>query len=151
MDWYPFALFAHVLAAIVAVGTNLTYWLWLRLAARDRTRLAFAIGGIRYLDRRLAMPSYAVVFVSGMLLGLSGRWSFSQLWLEIAFALYVGLTYVSIMVFAPAIRRLLAAAEADPRSDNYTNEARFTRLLFVISAGLLIAILALMVFKPVMA
>jgi len=150
VDWYPLAAFAHVIAAIIAVGTNLTYVLWLRLAGRDRSRLAFAIGGIRYLDRRLAIPSYAVLLVSGLAMILSGRWSVRALWLEIAFALFVGLTYVGIVVFAPAIRRLLAAAEADPRSANYAHEARFTRLLFVISSGLLLAIVALMVFKPVM-
>ena len=147
MDWYPFVLFAHVLAAIVAVGSNLTYLLWLRLAGRDRTRLGFAIGGIRYLDRRLAMPAYAVLFLSGMAMILSGRWTFT-LWLEIAFAMYVGLTYIGIMVFGPALRRLLAAAEADPRSDEYAREARFARLVWVISATLLLAIVALMVFKP---
>jgi len=149
VDWYPFVLFAHVLAAIAAVGANLTYVLWLRLAGRDRIRLGFAIGGIRYLDRRLAMPSYAVLFLSGMAMVVSGRWSFT-LWLEIAFAMYVGLTYIGIMVFAPAIRRLLAAAEADPRSGNYAREAQFTRLVWVISATLLLAIVALMVFKPVL-
>ncbi len=150
MDWYPLAAFAHVVAATIAVGSNLTYALWLRLAGSDRTRLAFAIGGIRFLDRRLAVPAYGVLFVSGLLMVLSGRWSFSQLWLEVAFGLYVGLTYVGIVVFAPAVRRLLAAAEADPRSGGYAHEARFIRLLFVISSGLLLAIVALMVFKPIL-
>jgi uncharacterized membrane protein len=147
VDWFPFVLFAHVLAAMAVVGANLTYVAWLRLAGRDRTRLAFAIGGIRYLDRRLALPSYAVLIVSGLGMVLSGRWSF-QLWLEVAFAMYVGLTYVAIMVFAPALRRLLAAAEADPRSEAYAREAKFVRLVFAISMGLLLAIAALMVIKP---
>jgi uncharacterized membrane protein len=147
VDWFPFVLFAHVLAAMAVVGANLTYVAWLRLAGRDRTRLAFAIGGIRYLDRRLALPSYAVLIVSGLGMVLSGRWSF-QLWLEVAFAMYVGLTYVAIMVFAPALRRLLAAAEADPRSEAYAREAKFVRLVFAISMALLLAIAALMVIKP---
>lgn len=148
MDWYPFVLFAHVLAAMVAVGANLTHVLWLRLAGRDRNRLAFAIGGIRYLDRRLSLPSYAVLIVSGLAMIVSGRWPFSQLWVGLGFGLYVALTYIAIWVFNPAIRRLLAAAEADPRSDGYAREAKFTRLLFAISLGLLLVIVALMVFKP---
>lgn len=150
MDWFPFVLFAHVLAAMVAVGANLTYVAWLRLAGRDRTRLTFAIGGIRYLDRRLSLPSYAVLIVSGLAMVITGRVAFSQLWLEVGFGLYVGLTYVAIMVFSPALRRLLAAAEADPRGDDYAREAKFIRLLFGISIGLLIAIAALMVIKPVL-
>jgi uncharacterized membrane protein len=149
VDWFPFVLFAHVLAAMVAVGANLTYVVWLRLAGRDRTRLTFTIGGIRYLDRRLALPSYAVLIVSGLGMVITGRVAFNQLWLEIGFGLYVGLTYIAIMVFAPALRRLLAAAEADPRGDAYAREATFVRLLYGISIVLLIAITALMVIKPV--
>ncbi len=148
MDWYLFVLAAHVLAAAVAVGANLTHVAWLRLAGRDRTRLAFAIAGIRYLDRRLSLPAYAVLIVSGLGMVLSGRWPVSQLWLGLGFGMYVALTYVAIMVFAPALRRLLAAAEADPRSDAYAREAKFVRILFVISIGLLLAIMVLMVVKP---
>lgn len=151
MDWFPFVLFAHVLAAMVAVGANLTYVAWLRLAGRDRTRLSFAISGVRYLDRRLALPAYAVLIVSGLAMTISGRVSFTQLWLEIGFGLYVGLTYIAIMVFSPALRRLLAAAEADPRGEAYAREAKFVRLLFIISIGLLLAIVALMVIKPAFA
>ena len=151
MDWFPFVLFAHVLAAMVAVGANLTYVVWIRLAGRDRTRLSFAIGGIRYLDRRFALPSYAVLIVSGLGMVVTGRVAFTQLWLEIGFGLYVGLTYIAIMVFSPALRRLLAAAEADPRGDDYAREAKFVRILFVLSIGLLLAIAALMVIKPVLA
>jgi len=150
VDWFPFVLFAHVLAAMVAVGANLTYVIWTRLAGRDRTRLTFAIGGIRLLDRRLVLPSYAVLIISGLTMVITGRVAFTQLWLEIGFGLYVGLTYIAIMVFSPALRRLLAAAEADPRGDDFLREAKFTRLLFAISIGLLIAIAALMVTKPLL-
>ena len=40
----------HVLAAIVAVGANLTYAFWLGRAGTDRDRLVWTIGSIRRLD-----------------------------------------------------------------------------------------------------
>ena len=40
----------HVVAAIVALGSNVTYGVWLQRAGQDRERLKFVIGGIRTLD-----------------------------------------------------------------------------------------------------
>ncbi len=46
----------HVAAAIVAVGTNVTFAIWMSRAHRDREHLVFVIETIRLLDRRLANP-----------------------------------------------------------------------------------------------
>ncbi|MER3418572.1 MAG: hypothetical protein C4343_05655, partial [Chloroflexota bacterium] len=79
----------HVLSAIVAVGANVTYGFWLRLAGRDRERLLFAIQGVRWLDRRLANPMYGVVFVTGVLMVLAGAYSFETGWIAASIVLYV--------------------------------------------------------------
>ena len=44
MDLVLILKLAHVVAAIVAVGANLTYAFLLRLAGRDRDRLVWTIG-----------------------------------------------------------------------------------------------------------
>ena len=51
----------HVLAAITAVGANLTYTYWLRYAGQDRDRLLWTISGIRRLDNFIATPAYVVL------------------------------------------------------------------------------------------
>ncbi len=38
----PSALFAHVFVAVVAIGANLTYVLWLRIGERDPEHLAYS-------------------------------------------------------------------------------------------------------------
>src|SRR6266511_6042901 len=48
---------AHVFLAIVAIGTNLSYSLWLRAGEREPAHLAYTIRGIRAIDRRLANPA----------------------------------------------------------------------------------------------
>ena len=62
----------HVLSAIVAVGANVTYPFWLRLAGRDRDRLVWTINGIRRLDRTVANPAYGVLLLTGVLMVLGG-------------------------------------------------------------------------------
>jgi hypothetical protein len=51
----------HVLAAITAVGANLTYTYWLRYAGQDRDRLVWTMRGIRRLDNFIATPAYVVL------------------------------------------------------------------------------------------
>jgi len=73
--------FIHVLSAIVAVGTNITYAFWLRRAGHDPDRLPWAIRGIQMLDSRLANPAYAVLFVTGLLMVTTGAFSFQTGWI----------------------------------------------------------------------
>lgn len=51
MDAYLPLKLVHVLPAIFAVGANLTYGMRLAVAAGDRGRTAFALQGIRTIDR----------------------------------------------------------------------------------------------------
>ena len=46
----------HVFAAIVAVGTNITYGVWIGRAKRDPGTLPFALRGVKFLDDRVANP-----------------------------------------------------------------------------------------------
>ncbi len=140
--------FIHVLSAVVAVGANVTYVVWLRLAGRDRERLLFAISGIRYLDRRLANPLYLVVFVTGVMMVLSGRYSFETGWIAAAIALYLLVAVVGIALFAPAIRRQVAEAERDPASAAYAAAASRSVTLALTTTAIVFVIVFLMVGKP---
>lgn len=138
----------HVLAAIVAVGANVTYGFWLRLAGRDRERLLFAIEGVRWLDRRIANPMYGVVLVTGVLMVLAGAYSFETGWIAAAIVLYVLVAILGIAVFAPAIRRQLAEAERDPTSSAYAEAAARTTRLGLATTAIVFVIVVLMIAKP---
>src|SRR5678815_1946341 len=58
----------HVLAAIVAVGTNVTYFVWLSRTRRQPDQGAYVLPGIKALDARLANPAYVVLPVTGILM-----------------------------------------------------------------------------------
>jgi uncharacterized membrane protein len=139
----------HILAAIVAVGANLTYAFWLRRAGTDdRDRLVYTIASIRKLDKTIATPAYIVVLLSGLGMVVSGAFSFSAGWIQVAIGLYVIVVILSIFLYAPALRRQLAEAEADPTSAAYAAVAGRSNLLGIAVIAIVLVIVVLMVTKP---
>jgi len=61
MSLYLFLKWIHVLAAITALGANLTYVVWIRLGERSQPNLLHSLRGVRFLDDRIANPAYGVV------------------------------------------------------------------------------------------
>ena len=138
----------HVVAAIVAVGANVTYALWLNRAKRDRAHLTFALHGIRQLDSFVANPAYVVLGITGPAMVLLGAFSFTQGWIVVSLALYVVVAVLGIAVFAPALRRQAAEAERDATSAAYAAAERRTSILGAITTGIALVIVVLMVSKP---
>jgi len=141
-------LVVHILAAITALGANLTYAVWLRAAGTDRDRLVFVIHTVRLLDSRIANPAYIVVLLTGIGMVLIGAYSFTTGWILAAIGLYVAVAVIGIAAFAPAMRRQLAEAERDPASDVYRRAAGRTTALGLLTIALVLLIVVLMVTKP---
>lgn len=74
---YSWLKLIHILAAIVAVGTNVTYFVWLGFARRDPAGSAGVLRGIKVLDARLANPAYGVLPIAGILMVLDGHIGFT--------------------------------------------------------------------------
>jgi uncharacterized membrane protein len=138
----------HVLAAITAVGANVTYAFWLRLAGTERERLLFAIEGVRRMDRLIANPAYILLLITGVLMVMTGAYRFEEGWLSAAIALYVITSVIGITLFAPALRRQQAEAERDPSSAAYAAAARRTNILGVLTVLIVLVIVVLMIAKP---
>lgn len=58
---YELLKYVHVLMAIVTVGFNASYAIWLRRAARAPEHRSFALRGVKLLDDRFANPAYGVL------------------------------------------------------------------------------------------
>ena len=58
----------HVLAAIVALGANLTYGIWIAHASRHPEALSFTLRSIKLIDDRVANPAYGLLLVTGLLM-----------------------------------------------------------------------------------
>jgi len=141
--------FAHVLVAIVAIGANLTYALWLRIGERDPEHLAYTIRGIRAIDRHVANPAYGLLLVTGLAMIFVSGVPLTQGWLLVALALYVAAALVGYFVFGPVVRRELAALERGGVTDpEYLRFRGHARRLGVLTTTVVLSILALMVTKP---
>ena len=57
MSLYTVLKFVHVVLAIVALGFNASYGLWLRRAAQEPEHAPHVLRGIKFLDDRLATPA----------------------------------------------------------------------------------------------
>lgn len=138
----------HVLAAITAVGANLTYTYWLRYAGTDRDRLVWTMKGIRRLDNFVATPAYVVLAITGVLMVVAGAFSFQAGWIIAAIVLYVLVVILGIALYAPALKRQIAEAEADPTSAAYAAAASRTNLFGIVTTATVLVIVVLMVTKP---
>ena len=139
----------HVIAAIVAVGANVTYAFWLRRAGTaDRERLVFTVETIHKLDNMIATPAYVVLLLSGLGMVFSGAFSFTTTWIQVAIGLYVVVVLLSIFGHAPALRRQLAEAKIDPGSAAYRAAASRGNVLGMVIIAIVLVIVVLMVAKP---
>ena len=138
----------HIVAAMLAVGTNATAVFWLSAGGRDPERLRFAISGIRRLDRKLAIPAFGVLFLTGITMVLLGLYDFTQGWILLAIVLYLGLAVAGMTIMGPALKRVIAEAERDPDSEAF-KRAKQTSMRYTLgSLGVLLVIVTLMVMKP---
>ena len=138
----------HVLAAITAVGANLTYTYWMRYAGQDRDRLVWTMRGIPRLDNFIATPAYVVLLITGVLMVVGGAFTFQTGWIIAAIVLYVLVVIMEIALYSPALKRQIAEAEVDPTSPAYAEAARRTNLYGVITTAVVLVIVVLMVAKP---
>jgi uncharacterized membrane protein len=149
MDWYPWLKTLHILFAIVAVGLNISYGIWQARAAREPEHTGYALRGIKFLDDRVANPSYAGLLIVGILLVLLGPWEFTQFWVLASIALYVALGTVAFFFYSPLLKRQIAAYEASgAQTPEFAALGARARLVGIVLAVLVVAIIVLMVVKP---
>jgi uncharacterized membrane protein len=141
----------HILCAVAAVGSNLTYSVWFARGAKDTRHLAFALGGIRTLDDWVSNPAYAGLGLSGVGMVLAGGLPWTLAWVWMGAALLVLTSILGLGVYSPLLRRQIAALEAGgPDSGPYRALSARGMALGMVFGVLNLAVFFLMVFKPVL-
>jgi uncharacterized membrane protein len=140
----------HVLLAIVAVGANVTYGVWLSRTSQNPDHLPYVLRTIKFIDDRIANPCYLLLAVTGLgMVFLPIGPSPTTPWLLIAIVLYIVALLLGFLMYSPALRRQIEAAEkAGPTSAEYNVAAAQGRQLGIIIAVIVVAIVFLMVVKP---
>lgn len=146
---YPYLKWAHILAAIIAVGSNVTYGIWLGRASGNPEALPFTLRGIKVLDDRVANPAYGLLLVTGLAMVWVGRLSLTTPWLLTALVLYALLVLVGLFGYTPTLRGQIRVLESEGfDSPAYNELARRGLVLGILLAVMAVAIVFLMVVKP---
>jgi uncharacterized membrane protein len=141
--------YIHILSAIVAVGLNISYAIWILRAQREPAHTAFALKGIKFLDDRIANPAYGVLLLSGLLMVVLLPIPITTLWIVIALVLYAVLVVLAFTQYTPTLRNQIKLVEAgDTMSSEFTRLATRGQILGQTLAVIVLVILAMMVFKP---
>jgi uncharacterized membrane protein len=149
MDAYLVLKYVHVLLAIVAVGFNASYGIWLARAAREPAHLGHVLRGIKVLDDRFADPAYALLLVTGVSMTFAAGIPLTTRWILSALILYAVLLVGGFAVYTPTLRRQIAVLEtAGPASAEYLAVASRGRIVGIVLAVIVVAIVFLMVVKP---
>ena len=149
MDLYLWLKTLHILFAIVAVGFNISYGIWQARAAREPQHMGYALRGIKFLDDRVANPSYAGLLVVGIILVLIGPYEFTTFWVAVSIGLYVAMAAVAFFFYSPTLKRQIAAYEASgAQSAEFVQLGARGRMVGIVLAVLVVAIIVLMVVKP---
>jgi uncharacterized membrane protein len=138
----------HVMLAITAVGSNITYAAWNARGAMQPQNLGFALRGIKFIDDYIANPCYGLLLVTGLALRFIGFSTFPR-WMISALVLYVVLIVIALAGYSPSLRRQIAALDAEgDKSANFVKWAGRARITGIATIPFVLAIVFLMVVKP---
>lgn len=146
---YEVVKFAHVFLAIIAIGFNASYGVWLARAAREPEHESHVLRGIKVLDDRFANPAYALLLVTGLLM-VGFSWPrLTDFWIAAALALYAVLVVIGLGLYTPTLRKQIAIIEErGPGDPDYRALARRGTIVGIVLAVLVTGIVFLMVTKP---
>jgi uncharacterized membrane protein len=147
---YTLTKFFHILFAIIAVGYNASYGLWLARAAREPTATQlFTLRTIRFMDDRIANPLYGLLALSGLLMVYTAGYPLTTLWIAAAIVLYVIVLILAVTVITPNFRTAMKTLESDgPDSASYKAAMSRGRAFGLGISVVVLAIVFLMVTKP---
>jgi uncharacterized membrane protein len=147
-SWYLVLKFLHVLSAIVAVGSNVTYGIWNVRAAGDPSHMGFALKGIKFIDDRIANPAYGVLLLTGLIMMFAGNWGFA-LWIIITLVLFAAVIVLGIAFYSPLLKNQIRLVEAgETASPEFARLSALSRRFGPGLGIIVLVILVLMVFKP---
>jgi uncharacterized membrane protein len=149
MSLYVLLKFLHVLLAIIAVGFNASYPIWLARARQEPEHALYALKGIKTLDDRFANPAYALLLVLGLGLTFTGGYSLGTPWISAALTLYVLLVIGGLVFYSPTLKRQIAVLEASGAdSPEFNRLSQRGTIVGVVLAIDVVIIVFLMVVKP---
>ncbi len=149
MTLYEFLKYIHVLLAIVAIGFNASYGIWLARAGKEPEHAGHVLRGVKVLDDRFANPAYGLLLVTGLAMVFLEDIPISTFWISTALGLYVLAVLGGLFGYTPILRNqilLFEAGKAD--SEEFQKLSKRGALIGGLLALDVLTIEFLMVTKP---
>lgn len=112
--WYPLLTLLHIGCVIVGFGSSFVYPVLAGKARSLDERAAFAVNRLAFdTSKMLTTPViYAAgAFGIGLVLLSEKRWTFSQLWVSIAFVLFIAAALIAAFLHTPNLKAMVALQE----------------------------------------
>ena len=147
---YTALKFLHVLLAILAVGINASYGIWLARASKEPAHEAHVLRGIKFLDDRVANPAYVLLLVTGLsMVVVSDSVEPTDFWVATALVLFTITALLALLVYTPTLRKQVELAEGGATaSSEYQKLSKRSTLVGALLGVLAVSIVFLMVVKP---
>jgi uncharacterized membrane protein len=147
VTWYSLLKYVHVLLAITAVGSNLTYGIWQGIVRPQHE--SFVLRGIKFIDDRVANPCYLLLLATGLTLQAIGQWGLQQHWIMAAIILYVALLILGLGFYTPALTQQIETLKTQGiASAQYRIRATRATVYGIATLPIILAIVFMMVVKP---
>jgi Predicted integral membrane protein (DUF2269) len=148
VTWYLLLKYLHVLLAITALGSNITYAVWKGLLAREPAHALFALKGIAFIDNRVANPAYGGLLITGLVLLAVGQWGFGG-WVIAALILFALLIVVAVGFYSRVVRQQIEVLDKEGLSSAAYKRLDSQAMTYgIISLVIALAIVFMMVVKP---
>ena len=153
---YELWLFLHILGAIAAFGFGFCAPIFGSAAAREPEHGNWYLRASKRVSNGVLIPVAISMAITGTLLVVEtgGMRRFEQLWLTISLVLYVVALGIIFLAQRPALAKVIELTSGPPAPAGPPAEVpallRRLRLLGYVLLLLVIAIVALMVWKPVL-
>jgi uncharacterized membrane protein len=145
---YTLLKYLHVLLAITALGSNITYGVWNALAAREPAHAPFALRGVAFIDQRVANPAYGGLLVTGLVLVAVGQWGFRG-WVIAALILFALLIVVAIGFYSRVVRQQIQVMDTEGLASAAYRRLDVQATTYgIVSLVIALAIVFMMVVKP---
>jgi hypothetical protein len=145
---YSLLVFLHIVFAIIAIGYNFAYIIWIRRGTSSPQHLDFALRGVKFMDDYVANPCYIGAAITGFLMVFMGKPLASFLW--VALAIYFVAMSVAYGIYTPLLgRQIRVAAEHGAESVEYQTIATRSNIIGAAMGFMVIIIVALKIFEPV--
>ena len=150
MSVYQMLKFFHVFAAIIAVGFNFSYIVWLVKGKMEKEHLLFSLKGIKLMDDRVANPCYGLALITGFAMAyIAGYNILTVPWILYPLILFAIMGILAFGFYSPMLKKQIKIVEEyGGDSPEYKAIEKRQMLVGGILFVLAVSVIAIMVIKP---